>query len=552
MLRPVVMSILCFFPVISFGQISNVFPFAGSQLLQSGILLGTEHDRYYSLRMQALGGDLSGTIEDQTTDLYRNPAYFAKVASPFTFGELVRPNNTQEYGPQLRTNPGLYASGPYFPVRTPDDAGKSTGLRYAYIANIGILLRGNYHANSSETSSLSNGLSGYSYYGSFYNAQSGTSMESQTSWGDVQFSYGWTAPSKILTVGISYTFGLSEAKNTFNSFNRLNIVSPRGQPSYFDSTWSGNQDTRNIADHLRSHTVRLGLRWDNPDNQIEAIGSVEALNGTSEQVQLENTESFDGYRYMDTARLYVSYHGSFQDVRSTASMRGTNIRLDFRYHEPLEEGRTFTAQLGGSVAFFSSEDSQNNLSRSTDTSGQWYTQGTTLLTQLTRTGSPNGFGFQVNARTGWTLLFDPFLLAAATVVNASHLTYDYDAPATQGDTLTQWSSGSASVIRSSGENKTIGHSHSVLILRLAVPIALEVEALKELYIRAGWVPQYVRNVNKDDSNDNGFRNTSDNLDVTTMTFGVGYQILKKLRVDMVNYGDLAQPRSWNIAAQYTF
>ncbi len=352
--------------------------------------------------------------------------------------------------------------------------------------------------------------------------------------------------------GVSYTLGTYELNDAASSLMSTNAFIPRTTSGYSDSMWSVRDDAQKMSDDLNSHTFRLGVHWESTDNQVEAIGTVEILKGTSEQAARRHYGSYEAYRSSDTARPYVYYRKRIEEGWSTEDIKGTNIRLDVRYHQLLTEGRSFTAQLGGGVALFSSDGTQRVVSQYVDTTGSYYTSGSSMLSRWTRTTTPDGFGFQVNARVGWTFPLEPFSLAAGTTVNVGHIAFDYDAQRSQMDTLHQWFSGRDSVVRALGSVTMTGHSNSVLILRIALPIAMEVEALKDFHVRAGWVPQYVRNVNKDNSDDNGFRRTSDNLDATTMTFGIGYQILERLRVDMANHGDLAQPRSWNIAAQYNF
>lgn len=420
-------------------------------------------------------------------------------------------------------------------------------IRYA--SNFGILLRGNYSANTDNIFNSKSGLYPVYSYGSLYYPETGGSRETRSTWGDVQLSYGFTTASNV-TAGVSYTFGLFEEKNLYDYFN--NSVSVYGPSSYRDTVWDHNGTVDNETANLRSHTLRAGFRWDKPDNQIEIIGTVEALNGSSERTAVQNSDSYETYRSIDTARPYVSYRGTFEKVTSAADVKGINARVDFRYHKQLVDGRTFTAQVGGGFAHFSAEDNQLNMSQSIDSAGQSYTYGSSSLSRWTRAATPDGSGFQANGSAGWTVPLEPFLLAAATVVNVSHIVYDYTALGFKGDTLSQIQGGRDTTIRAQANGIAVPHSQSVLALRLAVPIAIEVEALKGFHIRAGWVPQYIRRVNKDDSNENGFRETSDNLDASTMTFGLGYQIIDRLRVDMVNEGDIAQPRTWNIAAQYTF
>jgi hypothetical protein len=511
-------------------------------------MLGTERERHYSLRMQALGGDFSGTIEDQITDAYRNPAYFAKMENPVVMGELVRPYYSTEPVVKARVNPNLLVNGAY---NTPEYAGSSTGLRCAYLSQFGLLLRTSYNASTSASNNTSGGVDPWSYEGGFTSDQTRSSNDHKSTLNDIQLSYGLKLNEGV-SAGVSYTFGSYQSNDAAGTLSGHNTFVPRTSLGYSDSTWSGYDDATTMADNLDSHTFRVGAHWENNGNQVEAIGTLEILKGTSKHVERHNYGSYEAYRSSDTARPYVNTRQRLDEASSAEEIKGTNIRIDMRYHQPLAEGRTFTAQLGGGVAFFSSDGTQRELSQYLDTSGSYYATGMSLLSRLTQIATPDGFGFQVNARIGWTFPLEPFFLAAGTTVNVGHIAFDYDAQRSQVDTLHRWFSGRDSLLRAVASATKPAHSNSVLILRIALPIAMEVEALKDFHIRAGWVPQYVRNVNKGNSDDNGFRKTSDNLDVATMTFGIGYQIVKRLRVDMANYGDLAQPRNWNIAAQYNF
>jgi hypothetical protein len=548
MVRHVVVYALWIIPVFSFAQIYTPTPLYPSQFLQSGAMLGTEQERHYSIRMDALGKDFSGTIEDQITDLYRNPAYFAKMENPVVMGELIRPYYSNEPPAKVRVTSNLFVNGAY---NTPENVGSSTGLRCAYLSQFGLLLRTTYNANTSATNNTTNGVDPWSYQGALYSDQTRSSNGYKSTLSDIQLSYGFMFDNGV-SAGVSYTFGSYISDNSYGSLSGASRVVPSTTTSSYDSLWSGRGEIRTMADNLIAHTFRFGVHWGNTDNQVEAVGTVEMLNGTSEQVQSYNYESYEAYRWTDTARLYLYGRQRVEAGWSTEDIKGTNIRLDMRYHQPLPEGRTFTAQLGGGVAFFSSDGTQRVVSQYVDTTSSFYTSGSSMLSRWTRITTPDGFGFQLNARVGWTFPVEQFLLAAGTIVNVGHIAFDYDAQRSQTDTLRQWFNGSDSLVRALGSTSTPAHSSSGLTLRVALPIAMEVEALKDFHIRAGWVPQYVRNVNEDISDENGFRKTSDNLDAMTMTFGLGYQIFQKLRVDMANYGDLAQPRSWNIAAQYNF
>jgi len=550
MLRPIVLFAFLLFPCVLFAQTSTTTPFASSRLLQSGVVLGSDRERYFSVRMQALGGDFSGIIEDEVTDLYRNPAYFARVENPFTFGEIVRPQYSYEYIKQIRITSEVYQFDPlYYGYSSSDNAGASTGLRYAYASKFGVLVRGNYRANTNQQNNSSSGFSQYD--DAFRTSENIATNEFKSTWGDIQASYGFDLDNG-LTGGVSYTFGINEAPSKYSSVNRSSSLR-RGTPtSAFDSSVGVNEVANDVIDRVRSHTARVGLHWEKEESDLDAVGTLEFLNGTSERTQVERSNSYSAYSYVDTARRWVNLQNTTRDVSSIGDAKGTNVRLDVRYHRSLEEGRTFTAQLGGGVAFFSSDDKQNYLNASFSSIAQYDTTTLLYLSRTTRTGLPDGFGYQVNASAGWTFPVDKFLIAVSGVVNAGQIKYDYDARQTSFDTLYQRSSFGNPTVRRYNEQKTFAHNHTVFVLRVALPIAMEVEALKDFDLRAGWVPKFVRNVNKDESNDNGFRNSTDNLDVTTTTFGLGYQIFDKLRVDMVNYGDIAQPRSWNIAAMYTF
>jgi hypothetical protein len=546
MVRHVVVYALWIVPVFSFAQIYIPTPPYPSQLLQSGVMLGTEQERHYSIRMDALGKDFSGTIEDQITDLYRNPAYFAKVENPVVMGELVRPYYSNEPPAKVRVTPNLFVNGAY---NTPENVGSSTGLRCAYLSQFGLLLRTTYNANTFAANNTISGVDPWSYQGSLYSDQTRSSNGYKSTLSDIQLSYGFTV-NEVVSAGVSYTFGSYISDNSFGTLSSTSRVLLSTTSVFSDSLWSGRGEIRTMADNLIAHTFRFGVHWENMNNRVEAVGIVEMLNGTSEQVQSYNYGSYEAYRWTDTARLYVYGRQRVEAGWSTENIKGTNIRFDLRYHQPVAEGRTFTAQLGGGVAFFSADGTQRVESRYVDTTSSYYTSGSSMLSRWTRITTPDGFGFQVNASVGWTFPVSPFLLAAGMTLNVGHTAFDYDAQRSQTDTLHQWFNGSDSLVRTLGSISMPAHSSSVLILRIALPIAMEVEALKDFHIRAGWVPQYVRNVNEDISDENGFRKSSDNLDVTTMTFGLGYQIFQKLRIDMANYGDLAQPRSWNIAAQY--
>jgi opacity protein-like surface antigen len=169
-----------------------------------------------------------------------------------------------------------------------------------------------------------------------------------------------------------------------------------------------------------------------------------------------------------------------------------------------------------------------------------------------RYGSPDGVGLQANANAGWTFTMSDFLVAAGVGANLLHLNFDYDAQRTLLDDAYQLSHQVGMSLRHYTEDNRFLHKQNVTTVRLAVPLGLEYELVKHCHVRAGWVAEFLRTANEDKSTENGFDVTSNQINLSTVTFGMGYQIFEKLRADFVNVGDIAQPRNWNLSAIYTF
>lgn len=158
----------------------------------------------------------------------------------------------------------------------------------------------------------------------------------------------------------------------------------------------------------------------------------------------------------------------------------------------------------------------------------------------------------MNAGVGWTFHVNDFMIAAAGVGNALHLTFDYDASKTFFDTSFQMSHGVTSQPITINNQSRYFHKHNVTMLRFAIPLGMEYELVKNLHVRAGWVAEFLHSMNKDNSLESGYRTTNNQINLSTVNFGLGYQIFDRLRADFVNFGDIAQPRNWNVSAMYSF
>jgi len=457
-----------------------------SSFLQSGIVLGTERERHFSMRIKALGRDFSGLLPDQITDLYRNPAFFHRTKTPILFGELVR-----------------------------QPAGLETKARFSYTKTYGVLLRGNY-----ENSALRSG-------GPL--DQPGFDTDKDRAFhGEAQFSLGFPL-SERLSSGASYTYGTNE-------FDYLR--SDGTSSSYYtDLTSRDNNNTD------RAHVARFGLIWDKAEGKSwDAVATVERF--SADGTYLYQANKSQTFNPQSSNRQY-----SLQDAR----VRATNLRLALRFLNASQPEKTFAAQFSAGVAFFSENDQDYSSSYSQSVRMSSFDTSETITTaSLDENWAADGFGFQLQSGAGWSWHRNNFLFAVAALGNFRRVSYDDRAQRETVYTQTLRTSKNTYTWNDRRQTPQLRNDYTVSYYGLAAPVGIEYNPTKGLQLRAGWKIQFLGRTNERSSSERSWRSSYNYLDTSTVTFGLGYQIFDQLRADLVNFGNLSEPRNWNLAIIYSF
>ena len=510
-------------PISLYGQ----FYSASSFLLQSGVVHGTERERHFSMRLQALGTDFSGYVVDQITDLYRNPAFFHRLERPLLFGELVR--QQQIYRP--------------LPISDPRAVVISSSIPASWVGqakNLGVLLCGNYAKSPSQF-----GGAGEDFDSHFAEIDN---REVRNNWAEAQLVWGFSFRKKF-SAGLSYTYGINENRNDRETT----------ESDYESQSFSGNTSTTETRqsslgnnDHVdQSHILRFGLLWNGArGTSWDAVATLERFAANPKQVSqtLKNQRetASSPYEVLETVNQY--------EASQTAKLMATNVRLDFRYLNAANPTRTFVAQLGLGVAFFSSTDADDRLSYSRRYSATSSNTSELVSTQrLKQDATPDGFGLQVKGGLGWTFQRNNFLIAVAALGSYRRLKYDDTA---REEYTVQYADG----FSYTSPGRSYPYDYAFPQYRLALPLGAECQVTPKLHLRAGWVAEFrgtmyeasVREMDGESSIEETSRFSSHRLNFSTVTFGMGYQIFDRLRADLLNFGNLSQPKDWNLAVIYNF
>lgn len=511
------------------------YPYLPSDsFLQSGLVLSTERERQYSMRIEALGRDLSGIVSDQITDLYRNPAFFGEMKSSLVFADVVRvalPASSGSLAGRFKSTGGFESGG-----------GTTTGLRVGYVKTFGVLVRGNYSNAPSQTSS-SPSLSDVRF--------EDRQTKSRRDWGEAQLSYGFSLGNG-LKAGISYTFGTSEVFSGVESattrlFSRLSITT-------FDSTYDSYLNATDGMTQTRSHIGRFGILsraangagWD-------AVATVEVLTADVNSSTLSRTNYYDLDRWLQDGRQYISHGDGQSTTLNDASIDAINVRLDANLVRISSPTRTFVAQLGLGLSSYSSADKMNSSESSSS-----FRQSISDTTQSAGTSttnlaaSPDGFGFQVRACAGWSFRADKFTIVPAILAHYQRLSYDY---VSQGEFFSSTSISTSDTviappdIHSSG---TASNEHEVFFYRIAAPLGIEYRLSSKFDLRAGAIVELVGNKNEKKSTASGYRNENRRLNFSNIQVGAGLKISERFRADVVTQTDITLPNNWNVTVLLNF
>lgn len=534
MKKYLLLSILLLMTTILHGQMRLSTSLPSDFLMQSGLVLGTERERQFSMRMEALGRDLSGIMADQITDLYRNPAFFGDMKTSLIFADVVRvtlPASSGSLSSRVRPTSGFETGG-----------GTTTGLRLGYAKTFSVLVRGNYSSTPSRTS---------------YNSQwidtrvDERQLEDRQDWGEAQVAYGFSL-GKNLKAGISYTYGTSEVLDALESFTTQ--IASRLSLSWYDSTYYTSQNFRESTTTTNSHIGRFGLLSRAADGASwDAVATVEFLTA---DVRGNTQEQY--YRYNLDRLLDASRQSIYQDDRQNASsqrasINAVNMRLDAQVVKVCSPTRTFVAQLGLGIASLSSSDRVT----SSETSNE-FRQTTIDTSQFDRLSSsdveaaPDGFGFQIRGSVGWNIHADRFSIVPALLAHFQRLSYDYVNRREIAERQSISLPDTAIVLNDIESSQTVSNKHEVLFYRIAVPFGIEYRMSDKVDLRAGAVVELFGSINEKQSTENGFRLASHRLDFSTIQVGAGLKISEQLRAEVVTRSDIGQPYNWNVSAILNF
>jgi hypothetical protein len=349
---------------------------------------------------------------------------------------------------------------------------------------------------------------------------------------------------------VSYTYGINEIRN-FDESARTSYL----RQTFFSGNTRTSETQRSAIDkndHVdKSHTLRLGLlREGARDASWDAVATLEFLSANPAR----DSRSRNNRRESSSSPYAVSDTVTQNHYLRTAHLKATNIRLDLRYRNAANATRTFVAQLGVGMAFFSSEDKESSFYyyqtyRTTSSGASNFSRSS----RYTLDAAPDGFGFQVKGGVGWTFQRNNFLFAVAALGSYRRLKYDDTAREEYAITTQSFPPFTYPAL-------SIPYDHALAQYRLALPLGMEYQAAKGLHLRAGWVAQFrgaaiegnSRAIDEDSSDEGASRLASYRLDVSTVTFGMGYQIFDRLRADLLNFGDLSKPQDWNLSVIYNF
>lgn len=492
-MRKVCFGIVILLTVSAQAQITK-YTTTSEQFFLSGIVLGSEREKYYSSRLQGLGTELNGIVSDQISDVFRNPATIAQVQNPVLFSELVRISSNR--------------SSDFFDDNTLRFS-SPIGFRVGYINGFSIFLRGTYAQSTSDNHSNINDIN-------FVSIQSYQSEEDQ-SLADAIIAYGISI-GQHTDFGLSYAYGL----NNYPSTEYRNEVFGRRVESAVtrDTLYDRLQIQQTIVDKNVSHIFSGGIVYQNDHVAYDIVARLEFLSATISRDVFDDNVRFSESESLMTSTIIQKLYTSTQLSKYGANIRSKVVSLQGRRSIELNSKARFTTDLTLSLNWSSSDDilraEQQRYSK-VDTAVSTFFYNVNDLLSIT------GNGLRVKGRIGWEFRKESFLFGFGPLLSFERIFF-YNASST---------------------NKRSR-------LRMAIPLGFEHELLKNFHIRGGWVAQYTRIISEIVSSTSTTKNTNDRFDYLTVTFGMGAQVSENLRADFVNFGNISEPRSWNISATYTF
>ncbi len=535
-------SMLLIVPLQVKGQYYNIV--SSEQYLRSGIILGSERETYQSYRVYTLGSDFANFIDDDISDLYRNPANFNTMKRAIVFGEYE--GNFQKSSTSLSKY--FYGSGQY-PLYNSNPA---KGLRVGYADNWGLMIRVK-HASSDDNSTKTKYPSPTpSYDIPVYFRDETDTWKNFVS--DVHFSYAFPLKENT-SLGFDYTFSFDESPTGRNS-QRVEF-DIRDYTNSIDSAYYDDYSNNTVSNKNVSHIFRSGLSWGLDNKLLDVVTAVELQ---SEEIS-SNYENLS-YRWSNTHRSDYVRDSYTEDNRvqmnlGTVDIQATILKLNLRYRNRLSETNAFIAHFGIGVSLFSSDDVHNYDNKSkyiseliTDTS---YSHAIKLSRDITvKNASPDGTGLTVNGGIVWNLSLNDAKLFIGSVWDFARFGYNYYEQWLREDTSifimpdTTINNRQYKYSNNDSYRKTYG------ILRAAIPVAIEYEVVENFQIRGGWKIEYLMATDNNSSSFLYGSGTTGKMVSSTPTIGFGWQVVQGLYADFINTGSITEANDWVVALQYKY
>lgn len=297
---------------------------------------------------------------------------------------------------------------------------------------------------------------------------------------------------------------------------------------------------------------------------FDAVATVEFSTGELTHLQRDIYTSFNStlsppfYRSNSREQLYGAAAG--------ANVKITNVQIALRYATEGDDASRLVMALEGKYASFSSSDFMDAVQQES-TSGMSvydttrYSEFSSQFAHRFADASPDGTGFGITGRVGWTSTSESWLVGVAGVAEFSRLSYTFSLqPQTFQNLFSRQRTQTPRIdttytfsFDTTYTSVNFTHKGRSVRVRVALPFAAEFHPWGTIHVRAGWAPQFVSDFADDKGTDNGDIQENARLDLSEASFGMGVQMFERLHVDLLllSYGNIFSPSHWNIAVMYS-
>ncbi|MBI5216701.1 MAG: hypothetical protein HY960_13195 [Ignavibacteriae bacterium] len=532
--------ILLLLPLQTMGQYYNIV--SSEQYLRSGIILGSERETYQSYRVYTLGSDFANFIEDDVSDLYRNPANFNTMKQAIVFGEYE--------GNFQRTTPSLskYFNGSdYYPYYVSE---KAKGVRVGYADSWGVMLRLK-HASSDKDNNSTRSDNITNIIPLYMNIE-------QNDWkkniSDVQLSYAFPLQENT-SLGFSYSFVFDETPTEHNQYRLLqddNINSTYVDTSYEERTGNSASSYKNS-----SHIFRSGLQWKKERAIFDVTGTIERMSLRATGYSHDINNSWRIYHYTEGSRN--GFNQNEYDIIGSglSNTDATIIKLNFRYKNIINERNSIIASFDGGLSSFNAEEQKGSSYKSigiaelsTDTS---YSYNKNILNRISsETLSPDGTGYFLNGGLVYQLSVTNAHFLIGVICNFAKFSYDYPSYYSYIDTSIRIKPDTTIITRQQATIVNNSYQRKFGIFRVSIPVGIEYKVVEDLTLRGGWYIEYFFETDQNYSEYKAARNSTNDMYSSIPTIGFGWEIIEGLQADFINTGSITESRDWVMALQYKF